>query len=476
MTPRLPRARSGITLTEILIAILIMGVGMISLAVLFPIGLLRLQAAARLSRGTFLAKSAGNDLATRNLLSPQSFTSPLTTPWYNLDQTRAGWANSTIYYTPAVYNPWVQDTPFYQGDPTAGGVSADAAQGLPVAYDPLWRYQTAGGYYPAPIGGTAPFGVTATMEGRFASGLGFVRTDPDNGPPSAHGLQRVTNFNPALFAPAVSAVNNPVPEIFVSPEDIVFQEDDSAAGNTSTGSPIVPNMNVPANDASGAPVQPSGLPTNDWRFSWFFTGQQLARGNNIQFEGEVVICENREFNIESVMGPASGTAVPKVAGETVVEAIYGFGSRVVTFPNPGNGTWGFAAGADNTVLLRWPSAMEDPEVKVGGWFADVTYERVAAVSTSRKGDALAAAPPSLNKIFTIRPPQRCHWYQIAKKSPADADALGVAGWRSMTVWTVSPVQEQTLLNPSTAPPTPVHVNAALIMPSVVHVYRRTFTP
>jgi len=471
MTPRLPRARSGITLTEILIAILIMGVGMISLAVLFPIGLLRLQAAARLSRGTFLAKSAGNDLATRNLLSSQSFTSELSAPWYNLDATRAGWYGLSTY-TPTIYNPWVQDTPSYQGDPAAGGVSSNASQGLPVAYDPLWRYQTAGGYYPAPIGGTL------NMEGRFGSGLGFVRADPDGNPPSAHGLQRVTNFNPLNYAPLnASGVNNPVPDIFVSPEDIVFQEDNSLAGNTRNGSPIVPNMSVPTNDAAGNVLPPTGLPTNDWRFTWFFTGQQIASGTNIQYEGEIVICENREFNIESVMGPASGTAVPKVAGETVVEAIFGFGSRVVTYPQPpASLNAGFAAGANNTVLLRWPSAMEDPEVKVGGWFADVTYERVAAISTSRKQDALNAAPPSVNQNFTIRAPQRCHWYQIAKKSPADADALGVAGWRSMTVWTVSPVQEQTLLNPSTTPPTPVHVNAALIMPSVVHVYRRTFTP
>jgi Tfp pilus assembly protein PilV len=41
------RARSGITLTEILISILIMGVGLISLATLFPIGLLRLRDASR---------------------------------------------------------------------------------------------------------------------------------------------------------------------------------------------------------------------------------------------------------------------------------------------------------------------------------------------------------------------------------------------------------------------------------------------
>ena len=47
MTCRTAKARSGITLTEILISILIMGVGLISLATLFPIGLVRLREAGK---------------------------------------------------------------------------------------------------------------------------------------------------------------------------------------------------------------------------------------------------------------------------------------------------------------------------------------------------------------------------------------------------------------------------------------------
>ena len=49
MTARISRMRPsrGITLTEILIAIMILGVGLVSLATLFPIGLLRLRDATR---------------------------------------------------------------------------------------------------------------------------------------------------------------------------------------------------------------------------------------------------------------------------------------------------------------------------------------------------------------------------------------------------------------------------------------------
>ena len=52
-----------------------------------------------------------------------------------------------------------------------------------------------------------------------------------NGPPSAYGLQRLTNFNrPAYYNTAgnvhsaVMPAANFVPTIFVSPEDVVWQE------------------------------------------------------------------------------------------------------------------------------------------------------------------------------------------------------------------------------------------------------------
>ena len=68
------RSRPGITLTEILIAILILGVGLVSLATLFPIGLLKLRDATRYSRTAFLGESAASDIAARGLLTTQSFT------------------------------------------------------------------------------------------------------------------------------------------------------------------------------------------------------------------------------------------------------------------------------------------------------------------------------------------------------------------------------------------------------------------
>src|SRR4051812_14812211 len=102
MIAREAPSRSGITLTEILISIMIMGVGMVSLATLFPLGLLRIREANRNVRSAQLAESALADLQARNLLFKGSFINLFT----------AG-------YTP---DPWLIDTAgSLQKDPSLGG-------------------------------------------------------------------------------------------------------------------------------------------------------------------------------------------------------------------------------------------------------------------------------------------------------------------------------------------------------------------
>ena len=80
------------------------------------------------------------------------------------------------------------------------------------------------GVYLDPIGQTAP-------EARFAAGSfhtinsssSLLRPDPsDNGLASAHGLQRLTNFNrPYCVMPSA---DDRCRSTFVSPEDVVWQE------------------------------------------------------------------------------------------------------------------------------------------------------------------------------------------------------------------------------------------------------------
>src|SRR3954451_5442190 len=114
-----PRHRSGITLTEILISIMIMGVGMVSLATLFPLGLLRIREANRMSRSALLAESAFADMSARNLLNKESFLNPLLNPFRNpLVPDPNG-------YFPA-QDPWLIDTPSF------GQAAYDTTQTTPT--------------------------------------------------------------------------------------------------------------------------------------------------------------------------------------------------------------------------------------------------------------------------------------------------------------------------------------------------------
>ena len=361
-----PRS-AGITLTEILISILILGVGLVSLATLFPIGLLRLREAQRQTRSAYLFQSATADVESRGLLSSNSFiAADLLNP-----------PNGLWYYSHVEnveYNPLIQDTPAYGADPfevnpnappayiSVGAAAASSGgYGLPFAYDPLWRYQT--GYYLDSIGQTMP-------EARFAAGNtpagSLLRLDPsDNGLASAHGLQRLTNFN----RPAVMPSAMMVPSIFVSPEDVVWQEATNPnytvaflGGTVGTPSTVVPDLSI-SKDLSGYSTS-----TNDWRFSWMITAQQNNSANGAAFEGNIVVFENRPFSIDNGV----------VAGETVVEGVFGASSNVWPKGGPGYG-----AGADRTVLLRWFATQPDPVVKVGDFIADVTYERNQTVVLSR---------------------------------------------------------------------------------------------
>ena len=105
MKPRMsgPAPRSGVTLTEILISIMILGVGMISLATLFPLGLLRLRDAQRSVRSAYLIESAASEVETRNLFSQTSFlrvdlTYCLSTPSRLAGST--GWFSTRITVAP----------------------------------------------------------------------------------------------------------------------------------------------------------------------------------------------------------------------------------------------------------------------------------------------------------------------------------------------------------------------------------------
>ena len=145
--------RRGITLTEILIAILILAVGLASLATLFPLGLLRLREAARSTRSAYLMESAAADIVSRGLLTSSSFQladqynyiySSTLTPWFTTTTPNGGQTYTPLTQdTPGYYQDWF--TPATKTTPmiTLGANSGTSGgYGLPFAYDPLWRFQT----------------------------------------------------------------------------------------------------------------------------------------------------------------------------------------------------------------------------------------------------------------------------------------------------------------------------------------------
>ena len=457
--------RSGITLTEILIAILIMGVGLISLATLFPLGLLRLRLGTQQARSALTANTAVNDILSRGLLNKASFRNT----WYGLRDPFTQDASPS--------GRWFDNAGNGLGVIAAGSVLYPAnnisfPNGLPICYDPLWRDLT--GVAP----GTALFDtqldfnastyVTASNEARFGSGIfGSTDTNPGTTPyidadisglASAHGLQRITNFIPwstgyantlyaftsTNFDPSVIQPPDVAGNIFASADDQVYNptggEVKNAAG-TSVSS-VLPDMTT-------------GGPQNDYRFTWFFTGRQGdANGNGAQFTGDIVVCDSRPFGFDPLPG-LTGAFAP--SGETVVEAVFGVGVGASIVPLIAGGSTGYAVN-DRTVTLRWRNTLADPQVRVGGWIADVTYERYTANYLARVG--------STGATFS-----RCDWYQIGKRVDPIADPND-NNFRMMTVTLTSPVKTKTLLN--VADGTPYHRNVALIMPSVINVFSRSF--
>ena len=457
------RRRAGITLTEILIAIMIMGVGLISLATLFPLGLLRMQKTTQYNRTALLFESAADEMDARALLTKTSFMNT----WYG------------PYRDPFTQDALANGSYVGQKMISAGPLGTGTNAGLPFVYDPLWRAitgvvppfsidaNTSGGYADNTLDFAAGY-VRAVNEARFGQVVYgnttfTVRNDPQGGLPSGYGLQRLTNFIPystAKLTPyygfthtnislgAASQRPDGAVSVFVSPDDIVFNPIDkqNVPSTANTTSPLLPDTSV-----DGSIVQ-------DFRFSWFFTGALIDKDNGTQYAGNIVVCDGRPFAFDSVTINGETQNVP--AGEQTVEAVFGFGTNF-------NGATGnaMAVNAKRKVLLRWPVGVPDPQVRPGGWIADVTYERNQDTYTTRKN---AAATPFV----------RCYWYQVAQRTEAETESATSPGvnsaglYRRMIVTLSTDVRAQTLLNTGTAEP--VNCNFALIMPSVINVFSRAF--
>ncbi|MEW4568752.1 type II secretion system protein [Tautonia sp. JC769] len=460
--------RSGITLTEILIAIMILGIGMVSVATLFPIGLLRLRDATRDARSTILAMSAKDDAEVRGLprslgdakglVNPESFVHP-NLPWY------PEWRAANFAGFPFAITPLTYDYDTINGTPNTGVSSDFFAPGLPVAYDPLFwattHFQTEG-FAPE----HTPLGLRGNLgsEGRFGSGIGYLRAGT-----AAHGLQRITNFeayNAGIPWPytyslpstpaALQAIAEVAGNVFTSLDDPVVTGDTSGR----SGVPVVPFNLLPTGTGYAS--------EREYAFSWMLTGRLGVAGDPSIFEGNIVVFHSRPIGMND--DPNTGLLVP--SGERTVEAIWGYTSTpnaVSPIPNPipaVAGT-GYSSADDRTVLLRWPAASPDPIVNVGNFIADVTYARFQADSNTFYPRTI----PGTGRNGAQYSGQRIHWYRIVQKGEVEPDPVATAAtnepYLRIIVRVDTPLQAKTRLLASGESVVP---EAALICPYVVNVF------
>ena len=410
-----------------------MGVGLISLATLFPLGLVRLREATRNSRSGLAFETAADDMDARDLLFKPSF--PQT--WYgtrdpfvqDVDVHRAEHqrrasprrhARRTARY-PANDHPGSCQRPAGLLRPAlAVGHRGLAARHAGAAHDPTLDFQPA-----TPPRPTRPGSATGLLGGDRA----FLRNDPATAAtPSAHGLQRLTNFIPwssdasltrqyplhllnNLDSPTLAAAGRGGRRLHLARRHRL-QPEPAGRGSTRHPSPVLPDMS--AESATGP------APQADYRYTWFFTGRQARRRG----QRDPVRRRHRRLRQPPVRlrpaRPAPASNAP--AGETVVEAIFGY-RRQRRHPLPtGNAAVGYAPVATGPSCSAGPTTMPDPEVRVGGWIADVTYERQRRTTYASRSDRTGAHPFA-----------RCHWYQIAKRTDPEPDA-DVAGARTTGGW------------------------------------------
>ena len=241
-----------------------------------------------------------------------------------------------------------------------------------------------------------------------------MRWESDQNPASAHGLQRLTNFN----RPRIMPVANTVPSIFVSPEDVAWQEPTNPnyavafsvspayPGGYPVGTPstVVPDLSIALNSLG----QPTYQPTNDWRFSWMITAQQTNPSNGASFEGNIVVFENRQFAIDPTTNQA--------AGETVYEGVFGFSSNVQPRGRAGLRRRCRSDRADS--LAGIPARPRGQ-----GWRLDRRRDLRAEPDAGlqpvlqRQRRGLCPTPWTIGEWDNL-PAQRCFWYQVQKVTPA----------------------------------------------------------
>lgn len=256
--------RSGLTLVEVLVAIFVMGIGMIALLTLFPIGILQMAQAIRQDRCLRAAQAADTimklPLGSDAVVNP-ALGNPTSIPFDAVMWTNAA-AAPTLYGLDASY--------FTRYPPALGGKVMPAAD----PYGPSYAVMV------------DPHGVLAT------GGLGAnVRPWVAGTPPVKGGqttgalLRRPVSFTSLPLVPPANQFRA-IKQWFSLPDDVIFDND-----------PIT----VPATTFPGTPklVSPTGM-MRDTPFSWAYVLQRPRAGDSSVVNCTIVVFENRPLLLAGV--------------------------------------------------------------------------------------------------------------------------------------------------------------------------------
>jgi prepilin-type N-terminal cleavage/methylation domain-containing protein len=347
MISRIYNRRRGVTLIEVLAAIFIMGVGLLAILVLFPVGALSMARSLREHQAAVAAATASSEAEAFNLRG-DAFASQ-----YLLNQFLPTQAQYQPYLPPN--NPsslmLIPQQPLLgQQSPlpplllqlslpvgTAQPLPEQIGRGYAVYVDPFYAPLFVGAVDPPALMLNTQNPARPTVLGRVvsngSSGLSVVTP----------GIRR---SNVAFTPTSAAANNNNVTNLFfTTPDDITYDTD-----------------GAPAGPAGASKINPNTSLDRPGKITWCYMLRPDRASATTTFEMDVVVYQGR------INRPASGETSYNVVPPVKNVADNTPGSTTIRFYNSK------ANGATAQGVPQYPSGPNPPSIRPGDWIVDTTYE------------------------------------------------------------------------------------------------------
>lgn len=351
-------ARSGATLSEALIALLVMSIGIVSMASLFPIAVLKTAKANQLTVATGIRYNAEEftKLYPASLLNPD--------PWDRNGPKGVPDGNPQEYNlaSPFMLDPLALTVGRQLGGPPIGMYGM---AGLIPRYD-------AG--FDTIAEADSVFSSSDSWTARFENNVQSLV--PNSGPPGGSGGVQIVDINtmgnlvdsasPQNAASPISpemrvvlfynggkgSVTRKVNKVIQPGNTALWTEDVNGNGSLDTGEDynfngILDQYPLP----SGVNPESARVESKERRYTWLITARPRGYGGGISgspsFDVDVVVFYGRTFSPsdDQVFGTHSGLAIPSVG-----TAKFTFGTRFLT--------------------VSWPTAATQPLIRRGGYVFD----------------------------------------------------------------------------------------------------------